>query len=267
MTLGLVHRYHRQHDVRFVLRAARSSDREPTMSHRQVLPPHPYRYGAVSRLRPDGPLVGLAIASSAGLAAAGAEAFLHECEAGRPGRPAGPGVVALLRRHLVVGDATALRLLGVDLDAWAATPAGEPCPICAVEIRTAHLPGCDYEQCPRCGGQLTACGCPPPAQRADRLPWSGEPPGAAEARAIGWFVRAGDDGWVRCGSDDVGATPDIERVFGPETRWDPSDRRFVLRAPAWAATAARERGTRALPAAAESETQAAPARSQVDPEQ
>lgn len=33
------------------------------------------------------------------------------------------------------------------------------CPHCRVAPGEAHGSGCDWEQCPRCGGQLIACGC------------------------------------------------------------------------------------------------------------
>src|SRR6266852_120229 len=34
-----------------------------------------------------------------------------------------------------------------------------PCHDCAVENGGFHHPGCDVEQCPRCGQQLITCGC------------------------------------------------------------------------------------------------------------
>jgi len=34
-----------------------------------------------------------------------------------------------------------------------------PCPGCGVYYGDLHTPGCDVEQCPRCGAQSIRCGC------------------------------------------------------------------------------------------------------------
>lgn len=36
---------------------------------------------------------------------------------------------------------------------------GDACPDCAVSVGGLHHFGCDWEQCPRCGGQQIGCDC------------------------------------------------------------------------------------------------------------
>ena len=42
-------------------------------------------------------------------------------------------------------------------DYW--TAYGENCPDCSVVLGGLHHVGCDWEQCPRCGGQFIGCDC------------------------------------------------------------------------------------------------------------
>jgi hypothetical protein len=38
-------------------------------------------------------------------------------------------------------------------------PCDSPCPGCGAYYVALHATGCEYEQCPACGGQLVSCGC------------------------------------------------------------------------------------------------------------
>lgn len=127
-----------------------------------------------------------------------------------------------------------------------AVPFGSICHDCKAEPGELHQDGCDVEQCPACGGQMITCGCPvstrwgspgrrPPDQ--ERLPWTGEWPGAADCREYGFWCRWEDGkaefphllgkGWTPCSATDPGAREHLGRLH-EECRWDPKRRRFVL---------------------------------------
>ncbi len=57
--------------------------------------------------------------------------------------------------------------------------------------------------------------------------WTGEWPGAADARLLGWFTRWTVAGWQRCDPDYTEARPDMNRLVS-EARWDRLQSRWVL---------------------------------------
>src|SRR5262249_13720317 len=57
---------------------------------------------------------------------------------------------------------------GDEGDDWGADV--RPCHDCAVTKGQFHVPGCDVERCPRCGGQAISCDCPYEGEEASR-PW------------------------------------------------------------------------------------------------
>ncbi|MBK7908000.1 MAG: hypothetical protein IPJ78_15760 [Gemmatimonadetes bacterium] len=55
------------------------------------------------------------------------------------------------------GEARARVRFGDELEDWGADRG--PCHDCAAVKGEFHVPGCDVERCPECGGQIHACEC------------------------------------------------------------------------------------------------------------
>jgi len=119
------------------------------------------------------------------------------------------------------------------------------CGDCGVAPGALHVRGCDVERCPFCGRQLIGCDCArtragcaegveltdaeyavweADLEKAGRLPWTGEFPGSAEARAFGWYAyfHEGLCRWFRCDDPtDPRAEPDLNRLYA-SARWNPA---------------------------------------------
>lgn len=103
------------------------------------------------------------------------------------------------------------------------------CHDCGAKPGELHDPGCDEEQCPKCGFQMVSCGHFKdwPAE-AERLPWLGHSKLGAEAVEYGWFIWWDERNrkWVPCGPEHPEARPNRSRV-ADECVWDPIQRKFM----------------------------------------
>jgi len=86
------------------------------------------------------------------------------------------------------------------------------CHDCHVAPGELHVPGCDVEVCPDCGGQWIACGCPNPAKHP-RLPWTGRWPKDETAIENGWLKPDG--------------SPDVNKVNAMTCAWDAARGKWV----------------------------------------
>src|SRR5581483_344941 len=110
------------------------------------------------------------------------------------------------------GDrAAALKAASATRSAWNISPLQPYCPDCQALIGEPHRRGCDVERCTVCHGQRLLCDCAGHDHVA--ACWTGEWPGAAACRELGWWaVRDPVMGWRPCPAGTPGAREDINRL-------------------------------------------------------
>lgn len=112
----------------------------------------------------------------------------------------------------------------------------DKCPDCHVAIGELHERGCDWERCPRCGGQMLmrgGCGC----EDSERMTFTGQSALHDAAEEYGFYCvwdpdGAGDPtknyGWTRVEKDHPNAQLDLNRVYY-ECVWSPQLQKWVTK--------------------------------------
>jgi hypothetical protein len=101
----------------------------------------------------------------------------------------------------------------------------ELCPDCFVHPGSLHHYGCDIERCRECGFQLLTCGCT--INEAERLLWTGEWPGLADCRELGFYLKIVTDKEIyECDKDTIGAEEDLNRL-ARDGVWSKEQGRYV----------------------------------------
>jgi len=115
------------------------------------------------------------------------------------------------------------------------------CHDCNAKPGENHIPGCDTEQCPVCGGQALMCLSSSPCcgkiiascaneviDESELIPWTGIWPGVKECREFGWYAKfkPNEGGWIRCDKDDPEGSEDLNRLY-MDAKWSREKKRFV----------------------------------------
>lgn len=111
------------------------------------------------------------------------------------------------------------------------------CPDCKVLVGEMHQSSCSVEQCALCGWPMGRCKCIKDAEydaEVQRLggfmPWTGFPPGHAEAIEYGLWccftLTVTGHGWKPCAATDQGAKANLAALI-QLCRWDKEKRRWV----------------------------------------
>ena len=120
----------------------------------------------------------------------------------------------------------------------------DSCPFCEVQCGEYHRNLCELEQCPYCGFFCHNCGSNTgkcanidnalyPVPLDDRIPFTGEWPGANECRDWGWYAIPQHDceanpekAWLACSPMAPKALPNYYRL-SVDAEWSREDKRFV----------------------------------------